>query len=89
MCADIAALIAQIFRLAANSGPRYLDFIGSSFHWFPLGMITVRYSIVKDNNADLGVIFKTKTKFFFAYFAIFLYFLEKIKRYHFSYFEYF
>ena len=71
MCADIAALIAQIFRLAANSGPRYLDFIGSSFHWFPLGMITVRYSIVKDNNADLGVIFRfLQNLHFWQYFDI-------------------
>ena len=60
------------------------------------------YSIVKDSSADLGVNFKivqnrptvkpvrTKIskKIFFAYSSIFLYFWEKIKRYHFSYFEY-
>ena len=61
----------------------------------------VNYSIVKDSSADLGVNFKIVQKrptikavctkilfFFFAYLSIFLYFWEKIKRYHFSYFEY-
>ena len=64
-------------------------------------LCTRPYSIVKDSSADLGVNFKivqnrptvkavcTKiSKFFFAYLSIFLYFWEKIKRYHFSYFEY-
>ena len=51
----------------------------------------------KDSSADLGVNFKivqnrptvcTKiSKNFFAYLSIFLYFWEKIKRCHFSYFE--
>ena len=56
--------------------------------------------IVKDSNADSRGIFKfpqnppiieavcTISKIIFAYVAIFLYFWEKIRRYHFCFFEY-
>ena len=66
-----------------------------------MALVGFDYSIVKDSSADLGVNFKivqnrptvrvvcTKiSKFFFAYLSIFLHFWEKIRRYHFSYFEY-